>query len=461
MLFAPKFKAPIIVLLVTLLTLLSTKNISAQSAESDQFLDGIVAMVNDNIILKSEIDARVAQLLTANRNMQFSEDLWYQVLQSSVDNFLLLEQAKLDSIIVTDGQVNQALDTRIQEVARQAGGIEALERAWGKSLVQIRAEFREDFRQELTIEELRNTKIRDITVTRGEVKAFYDAIPSDSLPLVPESVELAQIVKIPEPKEEAEIKAQEFAESLRDSILNHGKKLEDLAKKYSNGPSAPQGGQLGLIPMSDLVSDYSAAASALRPGEISEVIRTIFGYHVIKLNRRVGDKIDTSHILIYVDDEELDEQAAIDELIQLSDSLKNNPTLSFFDVARNTSDDKNTSTLGGRLANPRTGQASIPLTSLDPALYRIVLLLNEEGDISDPKPYNPELPTASKAFRIVKLVKKIDEHRANLELDYDLFENIALQDKQMNVFNEWLQELRKDIYIEYRIPLPDRYNAGK
>jgi peptidyl-prolyl cis-trans isomerase SurA len=179
------------------------------------------------------------------------------------------------------------------------------------------------------------------------------------------------------------------------------------------------------------------------------------------LNRRIGDKIDTGHILIYVDDDELDEEAAINELEQLRDSLLNNSSLSFFDVARNTSDDKNTSTLGGRLANPRTGQASIPLTSLDPALYRIVLLLNEEGDISEPKPYNPELPTTSKAYRIVKLVKKVDEHRANLELDYELFENIALQDKQMKTFNEWLKELRQDIYIEYRIPLPDRYNSGK
>jgi peptidyl-prolyl cis-trans isomerase SurA len=439
--------------ITSILAITLVNNCFAQNAP-DQLIDKIVALVNNNIILKSEIDARVGQVLSSNQNVEFSENLWYQILQSSVDNYVLLEQAKLDSIIITDLQVNAALDARIQEIGRQAGGVDALERAWGKSLVQIRAEFREDFREELTIEELRNSKIRNITVTRGEVKNFYEKIPKDSLPLVPESVELAQIVKIPEPKAEAEKKAEELAITLRDSILNHGKDLEELAKIYSDGPSAPRGGQLGLISMNDLVSEYSAAASALRPGAISEVVRTVFGYHIILLKKRVGDKIDTSHILIKVDDDELDEDFAIEELTALRDSLISNPELSFFDVARESSDDKNTNTLGGRLVNPRNGQKSIPLTSLDPALYRIVLLLNDEGDISEPKPFNPEVNNATKAFRIVKLIKKVDEHRANLELDYSLFESIALQDKQMRVFNEWLKSLRKDIYIEYRVPIP-------
>jgi len=427
----------------------------------DQLIDKIVALVNNNIILKSEIDARVGQVLTSNKNVQFSEDLWYQILQSSVDNYVLLEQAKLDSIIISDIQVNAALDARIQEIGRQAGGVDALERAWGKSLIQIKAEFRDDFKEELTIEELRNSMIRNVTATRGEVREFYDKIPKDSLPLVPESVELAQIVKIPEPKAEAEEKAKQLAIALRDSILNHGKDLEDLARVYSDGPSAPRGGQLGLISMGDLVSEYSAAAAALRPGAVSEVVRTVFGYHVILLKKRVGDKIDTSHILLNVDDDELDEDSAIAELNALRDTLKTNPKKSFFDIAREESDDKNTSSLGGRLGNPRTGQKSIPLTSLDPSLYRIVLLLNDEGDISEPKPFKPEINNDTKAFRIVKLINKVDEHRANLELDYELFESIALQDKQMREFNKWLLSLRKDIYIEYRVPMPSYISNAK
>lgn len=428
--------------------------ISSQ-AQQAKLLDGIVAQVNDNIILKSDVDGRVRQVLAANKGMQFSEQLWYQVLQSSVDNFVMLEQAKIDSVTVSESRVNDALDARIQQIARQAGGEEALERAWGKSLLQIKAEFRDDFRQELIIEELRNTKLQGISVTRGEVEEFFNKIPKDSLPFVPESVELAQIVKIPKPKAEAEQKALELAEALRDSIINHGKSLENLARKYSNGPSNKQGGSLGMIPMSDLVSEYSAAASALRPGEISKVVRTVFGYHVIRLNRRVGDKIDTNHILIYVNDDELDEQATIDELNQLRDSLLNNPEIDFFDLAREESEDKNTSVMGGRLLNQRTGERSIPLTSLDPSLYRIVLLLQNEGDISDPKPFNPELRTASKAYRIVKLLKKIDEHTANLDDDYQLFSGIALQEKQMRIFNEWLNEIRNEVYIEYRIPVPE------
>lgn len=452
-------KYPFKASLLLLFLFFAIPQISVAQSASTKLLDRIVAVVNDNVILKSDIDGRVTQVLAANSDMRFNEDLWYQVLKSSVDNYVLLEQAKIDSIVVSDTEVTSALDARIQEIAAQAGGEQALERAWGKSLIQIRAEFRDDFREELIIERLRGTKMQEVTITRSEVQDFFNRIPSDSLPIVPESVELAQIVKIPKPKAEAEEKTKAFAETLRDSILNHNVPLEELAKKYSNGPSAPQGGRLGLIPMSDLVSEYSAAASALRPGEISEVVRTVFGYHIIKLNKRVGDKIDTSHILLYVDEAELDEESAIADLNQLRDSLLTSPDADFFDLARKESDDKNTNTQGGRLINMQNGQRSLPLTSLDPALYRIVLLLNDEGDISEPKPFNPELRTATKAFRIVKLIKKVDEHRANLEQDYILFENIALQNKQMREFETWLEDIKQDIYIEYRIPVPD-YISG-
>jgi hypothetical protein len=156
-----------------------------------------------------------------------------------------------------------------------------------------------------------------------------------------------------------------------------------------------------MIPIGDFVPEYSAAASALQPGEISEVVKTSFGYHVIRLNKRVGDEIDTNHILISVDQESYDNQVAIDALNAIRDSVLTNPDITFAEMARKHSEDPQTAPQGGRLMDPQTGNRLIPLSRLDPAMYRIVLLLEEEGQISEPSSLIPavaimrRLPTAS------------------------------------------------------------------
>lgn len=437
---------------------------SAQNSGGDTSLDQIVAVVNDHIILKSEIDQRVREYLyqmqqQSGQTPEFSKDVWYTVLQNEVQNYVLLDQAKVDSVEVTDEQVDRIIDQRLQQSIQQVGGEEELERQMGQSIVQIRADLRDQYREQLIIQEYRDQKRKTVTITRPEVEAFFHNIPADSLPTIPEQVAVSQIVAVPKVKQAARKEARKLAEQLRDSLINHGKTIEEMARKYSDGPSAPQGGKLpGMVPLSDLVPEYSAAAAALKPGEISEVVETSFGFHVIRLNKRQGDKIDTNHILISVDEESYDDQPAIDKLENLRDSVLTNEDVNFSDLAREVSEDPNTAPQGGRILNPQTGERLLAIDQLDPALYRIVLLLEDEGDISEPKPFTiGQGSNEKRAYRIVRLDEHIPQHTANLEDDYERIKNFALQNKQYKILQNWIDELKEKVYIEYKIPMPERY----
>lgn len=447
------------------LALLLVFNLSSQAQETDEntSLDQIVALVNDHIILKSEIDQRVREYMyqlqqQKNQPPSFNKDIWYTVLNDVVQNYVLLDQAKVDSVEISDDQVDQRINQRLQQIIQQVGSEAALEEELGKSVVQLRAELREQYREDLIVSTYRGQKSQSITITRPEVKKFFADIPADSVPTIPEQVAISQIVAVPSPNESARKEARKLAEQLRDSLINHDKTIEELAKEYSDGPSGPDGGKLPMVPLSDLVPEYSAAAAALQPGEISKVVETSFGFHVIRLNKRQGDKIDTNHILISVDEESYDDQTAINELEALRDSVLNNDDVTFSDLARKQSEDPNTAPQGGRILRPRTGERLLAVEELDPALYRIVLLLNEEGDISEPKPFNVGTENNSKrAFRIVQLDRHVPEHTANLKDDYARIKDFALSQKRYGILQSWVDKLKEEVYIEYKIPMPDKF----
>ncbi len=440
-----------------LLSLLFSFNAKAQQAP--QLADEIVAHVNDNIILKSEIDQSVAdymrQARVSGKPIEFSKELWYNFLQSAVDNYVLLEKAEIDSITVSDDEVALQMDQRIQGLIRQAGSEEALEKAFGKSLIQLKADFKEDFREQMLSSRVQQQKMQSIKITRPEVNEFFHKIPVDSLPTIPEQVALSQIVIVPPAKANAKEEAYKFAKQLRDSIMVYGKSIEELAEKYSDDKeSGKNGGLLPMMSLNDLVSEYSAAASALKPGGISKVVETQFGYHIIRLNKRVGDRIETNHILISVDSDEVDDEYAVNKLKSIRDSLLNDPELEFGNLARELSEDEATANLGGKIFDPQTMERLIPLNRLKPAMYRIVLLMDEVGVISEPKEFSLQNQN-KKAYRIVRLDKQIPEHTANLKQDYERIKNIALQQKQYRIMQKWMHDLRDEVFIEYKIDIPD------
>ena len=433
---------------------------SSATIHAQQPADQIVAIVNSNIILKSDVDADVTAYLRQAQNMgqpiPFSEELWYEFLNASIENQLLIEKARIDSVVVPDERVNRQMDQRVDQLIRQAGSEQALEAAFGKSIIQLKEEFREDFREQMLTETVRMNKFQAVDITRPEVQEFFDSIPTDSLPTIPEQVALSQIVIVPPPLRDAEEAVFKFAQSLRDSIINHGKSLEELARRHGQDNSAARGGLLPMMALGDLVSEYSAAASALQPGQISEVVETQFGYHIIELIRRVGDQIETRHILLNVDSEQLDDEFAQERLIEIKDSVETISDIDFSVMAKYRSEDPSTKVTGGKILDPQTGDRLIPLNRLDPALYRIVLLMDEVGTISDPRPFN--LMTGGKAYRIVRLDQQIPEHIANMDQDYERLKSIALQRKQVEEYSAWIDELKSEVYIEYRIPMPNMEN---
>ncbi|MEX2463541.1 MAG: peptidylprolyl isomerase [Balneolaceae bacterium] len=444
----------------TLFLLILSSALSAQNQK--QLTDRIVAIVNDRIILKSDVDDEILNFMRQSqmddREISFSEELWYSALQSMVDNYVLLEKAQIDSVVVSDELVDRNMDQRINQLIRQAGSERALEDAFGQSLIQIRAEFREQFREQMLTQQVQQNKISTISITRPEVEEFFNEIPEDSRPPIPEQLSLSQIVIIPTPLEDARDEALEKAQALRDSVTIHEKNFEEMARLYSEDISAPRGGLLPMMPLDDLVSNYSAAAAALQPGGISEVVETQFGFHIIRLNSRSGDNIETNHILIKIDNEMVDEQGAIDKLNAIRDSVLVHDKV-FSEMAREYSEDEESSVFGGRILNPQTGRRLLQIDQLEPALYRIALLLDEEGQISEPRAYNPSNPAVNRSFRIVRLDRHIPEHIANLKDDYDQIRDFALQQKQARVMSRWIDELREEVYVEFKIPIPDEFDS--
>lgn len=447
-------------LLVAIIGLFTVTSIV--QAQQKKVLDRIVAVVNNHIILKSDVDSVLAQYLQQSQQqsnqVHFSKKMWYSALESEIDKYVLLEKAKIDSVTVTDQEVDRALNQRIDQMEKQAGGKKALENYFGKSIVELKSQWRSLYRQDALVNKVRQDELKKIDISRAEVVNFYNSIPKDSLPTIPETVKLAQIVKIPPPDKDAEEAARKLAKELRDSIVVYHKSFSTMAERWSQGPSASRGGRIGLVSVKDLVPEYAAAAAALQPGQISHVVRSSFGYHIIRLNKRVGDKIDTDQILIKVDKDRRDDKQAITFLNQIRDSVLKYHK-SFADMARKYSDDQATAPTGGILANPQTQNQYLELTNLQPSLYRIVLLLDKKGEISEPKPYTIQNPEQEKAYRIVQLKDRVKEHKANLQQDYDLIKNYALQQKQEKEMSKWMQNLRNQIYVEYLIPVPKNDNT--
>lgn len=433
---------------------------SLASAQQSKVLDRVVAQVNNHIILKSDIDSLVSEVLTRERGMRFDENVWYEILESQIDKYVLIEQAAIDSVEISEEQLERRLEDYIRNLTAQFGSEQALEEALGKSIYEYKNEWRPRVKENELASQVRENFRSKVTISRREVEEFFNSIPKDSLPMIPEQVQMAHIVAIPPLSSDAKQRAYDMASAIRDSIINHGKKIEDMAVAYSSDPTAKQnGGLISMTNLSDLVAEYSAAAAALEPGQISEVVETVFGFHVIRLNRRVGDQIETNHVLIQINTNESEDEVAIRRLEAIRDSLLNHGK-SFTEMARKYSDDRATSPYGGRLRDPMTGDILLDIDRLDPALYSMVILLDNVGDISDPRPYNVP-PSASqrelrKAYRLVQLQKKIPQHRANLQDDYELVSNYALQLKQLRELSNYLEELRKTIYVEYKINKPSR-----
>lgn len=428
---------------IELLTILlvSAFVLPLQAQDKGVVVDRIIAKVDDKIVLQSELEQAYLQFLSSGQVNPGTSKC--DILESLVVNKLLVAKAEIDSILVLDAEVDQNLDQRMQMIMSQVGGNEqALENYYGKSLVDIRNELRESVKEQLVVQRMQSTITSEIGVTPAEVQQFFNKIPKDSLPYFSAEVSIGQIVKVPEIGSDVKDKAREQLLGYKQRIEG-GESFETLARQYSQGPSAPNGGNLGYQQRGNLVPPYEAAALQLQPGEISDPVESEFGFHLIQLISRRGNEYDSRHILLQLEPSERDLQVAS----QYLDSLRTlivEDSMAFEKLAKEYSDEQITADNGGFMLG-ETGSAYVSTDQLDFESF-LTLDTMKIGTITHPLDYQTQ--EGKKALRIIYYKDRTRPHLANLLDDYQKISNAALAEKKNRILNSWFDKARNDVFIQ-------------
>lgn len=409
-------------------------------------IDKIAAQVGDNIILLSDIQSQKLQALQAGMTLDDNTDCF--ILEQMMYQNLLLNQAKLDSIEVSDAQVDAEMEQRIRVIENQIGGRDKMEEFYGKSITQIKIEFRDQIRDQLLSQEMERQITANVSVTPKEVQEFYHSMPLDSLPLINSKMSFQQIVIYPEVTDADKKRAFDELQDIRTNVVVNGKSFSTQARIYSQDPgSASQGGEIKAT-RGMMVPQFEAAVFNLKVGEVSDVFESPYGYHIVKLIERKGDDYTCQHILIIP-------EFSTDALLKASyrmdscyNRLKANE-ITWDQAVLTYSNDDATKFNNGMITNPITGEQSWSMEDLgqvDREIYLITDRLNE-GEISEPNIYDNYLER-KKGVRIVRLAKRTAPHRANLKDDYTLIQSAAAEQKKQGVIFDWTEQKIHSAYIK-------------
>ncbi|MHC2990681.1 peptidylprolyl isomerase [Pontibacter sp. HJ8] len=409
-------------------------------------VDGIIAKIDNHIVLRSELEFSYLQYLAQNKqNPQIQNpNLKCEIFKSMVQEKLLLARAEVDSVTVEEAVVAGELNRRVDYLASQAGGVERLEQYYNKSVKQLKDELRRTVRDQMVSEKMQRQITEKVTVTPKEVKRYFSQIPADSLPYFSSEVELGHIVKYAEVSRQQKAAARQQLEDLRKRIVA-GEDFATLAKEYSQDPgSAAAGGELGFFKKKELVPEYEAAALRLEPGQMSNVVESMFGFHLIQLIERKGQEFNTRHILIKPATASVDIQDAITALDSVR-TLIMNDSLTFAKAAKEFSDDKNTKDNGGMLTSRMTGSTYTPMDEVDPSIFFVIDTMTV-GSVSKPVAFRTE--DGREAVRILYLKSKSSPHMANLQDDYQKIAAATLAQKRDKAVDEWFRKNIGSVYIE-------------
>lgn len=429
-------KKTIFLILTALLTL---TGFNARSQE--QVIDEVVAVVGSNYVLQSDIEAQYIQFRMQG-GISDARATRCQILEDLLFHKLLLNQAELDSVQVTDEQIEQTMDARFRYYIQQFGSQEKLEQFYKKSLVEIREEFRGLVKDQLMEDEVQQKIVKDIKVTPSEVRAFFNNLPKDSIPMIETEYEIGQIVREPAINKEELDATRERLKSLRDRILN-GESFKTLAVLYSEDPgSAKKGGEIGFVGRGQLFPEYEATAFGLKKGEISDIIKTQAGYHIIQLIERRGEQINTRHILLVPKVSDADIQKA-SRLLDSIAGLIRDKQMTFEDAALKYSDDPGKIN-GASMVNPVTGNTRFQANQLDPKIFFIIDKL-QPGEISRPVVMTND--EGKQTLNLYYLKSRTEPHRANLKDDYSTIQEWALAKKNADVINKWIADKISSTYF--------------
>ena len=417
-------------------------------------LEKIIAWVDDEIILKTELAVKEQQFVNGLNNRNGLDNITCQVFETVVINKMMIAKSKIDSVFVEDQAVEQELERRVQQIFSVYGGDEAtILEQYGKTLDQLKAEIRPSIKDQLLIQKMQQKISSDVSVTPREVKKFYRTIPKDSLPNISSEVEVAQIIRYPKPSTDAKQKTKAKLEELKKRI-DAGESFRILARKYSEDiVSARQGGELGFMERGQLVPEYEAMALSLEKGEVSDIVETQFGFHIIQLIARKGFSTNTRHILLKVNTNENDVTTESNFLDSIRTEIQKD-SLDFTVAAFKYNEDQITKQTNGFITDAQGG-LKVSVSELDPTTYfKIDKMKN--GDISTPHAYiNPY--TGETGVRIIYLKSKTPPHQINLKDDYQKIKDAALSEKKNRKIEDWFKETKQQLYIK----IDEDYNHCK
>jgi len=426
---------------LSIITVFALTNIV--NGQEGQVVDKIIAKVDENIILKSELEKAYINFLSSEQARTFDGDARCLILRSFIEGKVMLAMAEIDSTTVSDSRVDYELQGRMQRIIQQYGSEQAILQAFGKSIDQFMDELRPSVEEQLLVKEQESFILSDVKVTPSEIKKFFNTIPNDSLPLYSREYEAGMIVKSPEANGAAKQKVIDRLLEARDKLINQGGNFDLVALDYSEGPTKTTGGNLGFQARGNMDPAYEAAALSLKIGEYSMPVESSFGIHLIQLLGRRGNEYDTRHIIIVPTPSQQDLEDAKNSLDSLRQAI-NAGNISFEEAAKQFSDDQGTRLNGGFISGP-SGSNRIPADNMDPALFFALDSLNV-GEIS--KPSFVELGPNQTAIRILYFKKEVPPHKANLKDDYEKLKNATMQMKKMEKRNEYLDKKIKEVYIE-------------
>ena len=409
-------------------------------AEKGVVIDKIIASVADKVILLSDIENQMTLMGITGNDRDFAR---CELLDQMIASKLLTIEAILDSIPVAEDEVEEDLDRKINYYIRMVGSREKFEEYYNKSVEEIKSDFRDDIREQLYAQRMRFKILEKVTVTPSEVRAFFNAIPPDSLPYIPKQMEVSQIVVKAKVGELQRNLAIEKITGIRNRLLE-GESFEFLASLYSDDPgTANQGGELGLAQRGSFVPSFESAAFRLKKGEISDIVETEFGFHVLELIDRKGEFINVRHILVKP-------RVLMSDLVaakEVLDSVKyklDNKQITFLDAVKRYSEDEISKNAGGRVLNPRTGGTLLAAEEMDPTLFFTVDTL-PVGVLSGPFPFVSH--DGTQGFRLVRVDDMKEAHIASFEQDYDKIYEAALDEKEERIVMDWLRKRAKRTYI--------------
>ncbi|MBO7651623.1 MAG: peptidylprolyl isomerase [Bacteroidales bacterium] len=412
------------------------------STQAQGIIDKIVGIVGNEIIMMSDIENQYIQM--ASQQMKVDGNTRCEILEDMMFQKLLYVQAQKDSLSVTPKEVETELDRRLSVFINQIGSEQKLEEYFGKTIKSIKDDLRSTIEEQMLAQKVQQKIIGDTKVTPSEVKKFFESLPADSIPTIEAYYELSEIVIKPEVSKEDKEKVVAELNKIRERILN-GESFSTMAVLYSEDPgSAMKGGELGFVNKTDLVPEFSQVAFNLTsPLDVSQVVETEYGFHIIQMIEKKGNMMNFRHILMKpkVSMEALE---AADKKANEVYSILQSDTISFTDAVKKYSNGDSKGS-DGKVMNPYYGDARMTNDFLDPYTKSAVMSL-KEGEFS-----KPFLSSDNKGIRVIKIVRldlDVKEHKANMKDDYLTLQKAALEDKNSRLIDEWVKDKVQSVYIK-------------